>query len=216
MDWTLAIERNRDALLRMLDALLLLAGGGAVMPRHLRTQAWRILRPAESALRRLIVVVKHVSGIEAPDLRARAAPVMAWHSMPKTGTRVPAFALFDARKRFEKRREKRGDPRIRFFDDVEVFDPAIVISPDDIVSAARLNRRITALQNALADLPEQARRLARRDARRKAEQAKSGKYIRAVRPGQPPGHRTRQRRPVDFILSDCHALALYVLHPPDT
>ncbi len=216
MDWTLAIDRNRDALLRMLAALLLMAGGGAVMPRHQRAEAWLVLRPAESALRRLIVVVKHVLQIEARVVPPRPAPVMAGRTGLGTGQRAPSFALFDRRKRFEKRREKRGDPRIRFFDDVEIFTPKTVISPDDMVSAERLNRRLEALQGALADLPKAARRMARWEAKRALVRAQTGKYIRPMRPGVPPGHRARRVRPVDFILSDCHALALYVLHPPDT
>lgn len=219
MDWDLAITRNRDALLRMLAVLLVMAGGGAVavLPRHVRTAAWRILRPAEAALRRLIVVAKERLAIAPPCPRA-ARPVMAG-IVRGDGGRLPCFALFDARKSFKPRSSVRGrkaQPNIRYFDDVEIFEPVVIASPDDEVSAVRLCRRLHAFKSALNDLPKQARRLARREAKRAMERAETGRYIRPVRPGRPPGHRDRKSHPVDFILSDCHALALYVLAPPDT
>ncbi len=212
MDWTLAIDRNRDALLRLLAMLLTIVGGREVMPRHRRVAGWRILRPLEAALRRLIVVAKAVWKIEAGGAVPRGVCGIA---VPRgAGAAVPAFALFDARKSFEARRGKRGDPRIRFFDDVEIFEPRIVVTPDDMVSAARLNRRLLAVQRALGDLRGQARRLARWELKRAVGRASSGKYIAPIRPGKPPGHRDRGRHPVDFVLSDCHALALYVVHDP--
>ncbi len=195
-------------------ALLLAVTGGSVMPRHQRTAAWRVLRPAEAALRRLVVVVKQVLGIEARVIAPRAAPVMAGGIPDGAGTGMPGFALFDTRKRFEPRRAARGQPRIRFFDEVQVFEPVTIASPDDMVSAERLNRRLLALQRALSDLPKQARRLARWELKRAAVRAETGKYIAPIRPGTPPGHRARGRHPVDFLLKDCHALALYAIHDP--
>ncbi len=212
MDWNLAIDRHRDALLRMVAALLLMAGGGEAMPRHVRTGIWRVLRPAESAFRRLVVVAKAVFRIEAQAHVSRSAPVPA--GISAGGARVPAFALFDARKSFKPRAPARGKPRIRFFDDVEIFEPVVVVTPDDVVSAAHLMRRLGALQAALGDVRKQARRLARWEVKREAGRAETGKYIAPIRPGKPPGHRDRGRHPVDFVLSDCHALALYALHDP--
>lgn len=101
--------------------------------------------------------------------------------------------------------------------DYPVFETKTVPTPDDMLNAKRLCRRLLALQAALGDLPKQARRLARWEAKREAARAKSGRYIRAMRHGRPPGYRARPRHPVDFVLGDCHALALYALHdPPDT
>ncbi len=212
MDWTLAIDRNRDALLRLLAMLLTMVGGEAVVARHRHVAAWRILRPLEAALRRLIVVAKAVWKIEARGAVPRGVGGIA---VPRgAGAAVPAFALFDARKSFAARRVRRGEPRIRFFDDVEIFEPVVVVLPDDLVSAARLSRRLLAVQRALGDLRGQARRMARWEAKRAAGRASSGKYIAPIRPGKPPGHRDRGRHPVDFVLSDCHALALYVAHDP--
>ncbi len=219
MDWTLGIDRQRDALLRMVAALLVLAGDGSVLPRHVRTGIWRVLRPAEAAFRRLVVVVKVVFKIEA-GVAVRRGPVPA---IPRvsgdTVARVPAFALFDARKSFKPRSSVKGRkpvPRIRFFDEVQVFEPVVMISPDDEVSAAHMMRRLRALNAALANVPKQARRLARWEAKRQAVRAETGKYIAPMRPGKPPGHRDRGRHPVDFALKECHEMALYALHdPPD-
>ncbi len=144
------------------------------------------------------------------------APVVV--SVP-TGARkpAPAFALFDRRKSFisNGRRFAKGTPNIRFFDGYDAPVPVKAVAmPEDLVSAARLNRRLAALRNALDDLPKQARRMARVEAKREAARSQTGKYIRPMRPGKPPGHRDRKRHPVDFVLADCHALALYVLVPP--
>jgi hypothetical protein len=78
MDWNLAIEKNREALKRILAALVAMAGltgadprfpsplilslskerggGRDTLPRYLHTAVLRLLRPAESAVRRLIIV----------------------------------------------------------------------------------------------------------------------------------------------------------------
>lgn len=220
MDWNLAIDRHREALLRMLAALFVMAGGGvvAVMPRHVRTEIWWVLRPAESATRRLIVVVlEHLQLHSAAKRVARGLPERVGG---KKGGKVPSFALFDPRKRFyinNIRPARRGNPRLWSPGmDYPVFVTKTAPEPDDAVSAARLFRRMQALQAALADLPKQARRLARWQAKREQTRAKSGKYIAPMRPGKPPGHRARQRHLVDFTLSHCHELALYALNPPDT
>ena len=61
MDWAKAITRNSEALKGIIEALfamLGLAGDVTVgrIPRPLHTAALRILRPAESAVRRLIII----------------------------------------------------------------------------------------------------------------------------------------------------------------
>ena len=61
-DWDLAIKRNSEALNGIVEALfamLGLAGEGTVgrIPQSLHRAVLRVLRPAESALRRLIVIV---------------------------------------------------------------------------------------------------------------------------------------------------------------
>jgi hypothetical protein len=61
MDWDLAIKRNSKALkaiIEVLFALLGLDGGDAAqrIPRSLHSAVLRVLRPTESAVRRLVVV----------------------------------------------------------------------------------------------------------------------------------------------------------------
>lgn len=221
IDWTLAIDRHRDALLRMLAALLVLAGGGAVtmLPRGVRTEIYRVLRPAEAALRRLIVVVQDVQEIGPGSAKPRSVRDMPVKIPRPVSPRLPVFALFDTRKRFDfscTPGVTRGNPNIRFFDG---YDPVVVQksapSPGDPVNAERLCRRLQAFQRALENLPAQARRLGRWQRKRAAQRTESGKYFSPMRPGRPPGHRHRGKHPVDAVLRDCHALALYIREHPD-
>jgi hypothetical protein len=115
MDWTRAIEINRDALTRIVAALvsLLAAQGGAVrLALPVYQLIAKALLPAESAVRRLIVIMA----------RGLAVPVSLTRPMPKglviagKGMRG-SFQLFDARKSFS---DDEGDtaklvtgPRIR-------------------------------------------------------------------------------------------------------
>ncbi len=88
MDWNLAIERNREALKRILAMLVSMAGlgqqsaffqqGGAAssrpfpqptLPRHLHRAVLRLLRPAEAAARRLIVVAARELVVTPPPAR---------------------------------------------------------------------------------------------------------------------------------------------------
>lgn len=58
MDWDLAIKRNSEALAVIIAALFAMLGDATVsrLPRPVYYAVLRILRPAESALRRLIVI----------------------------------------------------------------------------------------------------------------------------------------------------------------
>ena len=88
MDWDAAIEKNREALRRVLAALVAMAGlavgavsasraGGGVgtLPRHLYRAVLRLLRPAESAARRLIVVAARGLVVALPH-RRKATPTI--------------------------------------------------------------------------------------------------------------------------------------------
>jgi hypothetical protein len=79
-------------------------------------------------------------------------------------------------------------------------------SPDGLVNAARLIRRLEALEAALSDRPRQALRLARWRVREAASENPS--FKRPIRPGLPPGHRKRDTHEVDKLLSECDWLAL--------
>jgi hypothetical protein len=84
-------------------------------------------------------------------------------------------------------------------------------SPDGLVNAARISRRLQILKLALDDLPGQARRMARWRVRR--ESMKSPKFKSPLRPGPPPGRRKRRIHPIDEILADCHGLAWEAMKP---
>ncbi len=213
MDYPLAIHRNRTALLAVVAAIVALIGGreGGGLARRVRSAALALLRPAEAALRRLILIAAR-GLVVAP----RGKPAIAALGGPRpggTGTgRTPAFRLFDRRKRFGRLLRPappRGVPRIRSFGAWPA--PAVPAAPatarillrpdpDAPVAAESLRRRLAAFERALADLPRQARRLARWRARASARSP--------LRPGRPPGWRARADRAVDRILRECHALAL--------
>ncbi|MGB8817587.1 MAG: hypothetical protein WCC66_06660, partial [Rhizobiaceae bacterium] len=64
MDWNLAIRRNREQLRQIVMALFTLAGmrvGGSLftLRRDVFAAILFVLRPAESAVRRLIVIAAH-------------------------------------------------------------------------------------------------------------------------------------------------------------
>jgi hypothetical protein len=77
--------------------------------------------------------------------------------------------------------------------------------PDKLVSATRLSRRLAAIKAALEDLPRQAIRLARWQARRAV--MPSPKFTYPMRPGLPPGYRRKPKHDVDHVLIECHGLA---------
>ncbi len=219
MDWPHAIERHRQALLAIVASLVALLGGrdgAGLIPRGLRRAALALLRPAESAVRRLIVIAAR--GLVLPARGARPFPVGLagqWGGEPRAG-RAPAFRLFDPPQRFARmiRVEPRGVPRIRTFG--AGFSPLAPVAPpppparpvprpdpDAPVESGALRLRLAALELALADLPRQARRLVRRLARER-----SGPPRRPLRIGRPPGWRTAPDREVDRVLRECHGLAL--------
>ena len=227
MDWDLAIKRNSEALKGIVEALFALLGLDGTetvgrIPHRLHSAVLRVLRPAESAVRRLIVVA-------ARGLVVKVAPS---RPMPKgyiigkgSGPSSPAFKLCDKRIFFPElgnRRVKyaKHPPRILFFgDDSRVDDlwpaPQPIIKPapppDGLVNAERLSRRLQALKLALDDLPRQARRMARWRVRREAMKAPKSKS--PLRPGPPPGRRKRQIHPIDEVLANCHWLAWEALKP---
>ena len=223
MDWDLAIKRNSEALNRIIAALFALLGldGDATVsriPPVLHRAVLRVLHPAESAMRRLVVIA-------ARGLVVKVAPS---RPMPKGqiiskggGSRLPAFRLFDPRKSFPELRQRRvkytkNPPRIHVFPyDTLAPRPKPAVAPppppDGLVTAARLTRRLQALKLAIDDLPRQAKRLARATARR--ENIPSLRFKSPLRPGRPPGHRRKPTHEVDEVLTECHWLAWEALKP---
>ena len=210
MDWNRAIAVNQAALARILAEVAALLDWtlGAEMerlPRVLHSAALRLLRPAESALRRLIVIAAQGLAVKLPPSR----PMPKGLKIAGSETGKTNFVLYDRRKVFAVNRPhyNKAAPMVHFFGVsplVPVFAQPRVI-PDGSVNAASLLRRLSAAQQALADLPKQALRLARWKARR-ARQEKA-KFTEPLRPGIPPGHRSKGQDEADIILRECHALA---------
>ncbi len=204
MDWKIAIQRNRQALGAVIAGLVALA-----QREETRRSVLRILRPAESALRRLIVVVAAMLSQRVRErgddgVNAKEIPLPDFSSFATCDT-LPAFQLIDPRKTFGEfsRPVANGIPRICL---PGIFDPVPLKKPDDTLQAVNLIRRIRKLQYALHTLPRQARRLNRLMARRAQAEPGPGR-VGPIRPGHPPGHRKRPREPVDDILNECHWLA---------
>ncbi|MGE3831555.1 MAG: hypothetical protein AB7F76_11230, partial [Parvibaculaceae bacterium] len=105
MDFAAAITRNSAALKGIIEALfamLGLAGGVTVerIPRPLHSAVLRVLRPAESAVRRLIVIAAQGLVVKmAPSRPMPPAPIIGRRSNSRT-----SFQLFDPRKTFASRR----------------------------------------------------------------------------------------------------------------
>ncbi len=214
INWDKAIARNRDALLRIVAALFAMTGlvdgeSGATLPRRLHNHILRILRAAESAVRRLIVIAAR--DVVVVVVQPRKQPTTPSTTTTTSAPAAPALPLLDPRKRFGVRRRRRAKsfPRICVIGISEPRPiPEIRIpAPDDEIDAARLCRRLHVLRRALDDLPGQAKRLARWRARRDLGLNRS-KYFSPMRPGWPPGRRKRRFHEVDDILVECHALAL--------
>ncbi|HUQ36760.1 MAG TPA: hypothetical protein VM144_10345, partial [Aestuariivirga sp.] len=148
MDWDLAIKRNSEALKGIIEVLFAMLGDATVsrIPKPLHSAVLRVLRPAESAVRRLIIIA-------ARGLVVKVAPSRA---MPKGqiigkggGSRLPAFQLYDTRKDFPGLRQHRvkyakHPPRIHVFPYdtlVPILRPAAVPPPppDGLVNAGRLS-----------------------------------------------------------------------------
>ena len=98
MDWKIAIQRNRKALGDVVAELLALAQREDTLLRSVL----RILRPAESALRRLIVVVAAMlqqkarkQGDDEADTKEIQLPDFSTFATYDT---LPAFQLIDPRK----------------------------------------------------------------------------------------------------------------------
>jgi hypothetical protein len=213
MDWARAVEINRNALIQIVGELLVLIGSIAVqrLPHAVYAAAERLLRPTESALRRLIVIA-------ARGLNVKLSPA---RPMPKglviagTGNKPLAFALFDKRASFDfispenplilKVHTYQNNP----FNLFNAIDQQHIPEPKTHVSAVQLCRRLAAVAHALKTIPAQARRLLRWKFKRK--NLANPKFTSPLRPGPPPGHSAKPSKEVDFILMECHALAFDVL-----
>ena len=222
-----SIDLNKTALAGIVAGLFALLGltAGAVPGRisiELHRTIRRVLRPAESAVRRLIVVM-------ALFVKVNANPPAPARPMPKgivrtgQGKRVPTFQLFDPRQHFYRPKPRvkapGPGPRVRNLDwgYNPIFyvpqPPAKHAEADGQMPSAHIERRLRAIKAALENLPAQAKRLARVLAAR--QNVPQLKLITPLRPGRPPGHRQRPRLEIDGVLRECEWLARNTL-PPDS
>jgi len=232
MDWDFIIDRKRAALQGILATLVAMVGGGsgirlfsdraappasaadlgklpATLPRRLRCAVLRILRPAESAVRRLVVVAARDIVVTLPQKRPRKPKprrnsVFLKHGavgtgiiLPK-GMRPPGAPVRPARRTwslpFADPPRRVGVPRrpTSTLSVPRISVPGVTRlspirprpSPHDRVDAARLALRLRALGRVLDDLPAQARRFARWRARART----------ASNPATPEKPATRARR----------------------
>ncbi len=200
------------------------AGRPETMTRAMRLKVLHTLRPAESALRRMIFAL-------AVEMESKGYVVPQWVKGATFGEiivsgekriRVPAFRLIDPRQWFwwigtTSRPRAKHMPWITCigYDDrarPEAAAPQAEPTDDDPMDAESLCHRLLALKGALDDLPKQAKRMLRLKARTEAQ----SKYKSPLRPGLPPGWRARGRDEIDEVLRECHKLAVRAKQWPDT
>lgn len=224
-DWDAVIDRNRTILLRIVAMLAGMAGMAdgetpKTLPRHRHNAVQRILRTAESAMRRLIVIAaRQIADIPPPagvfmyglDGGEPGGRPVGKPAGGETDAPVPPFPLTDPVKRFsfDRRSPKpKSFPRITI---IGLTDPTPVpagwyLLSDDAIDARPLCRRILSMQRALGDISGEARRLARLQQRRDKACA-SGFRRSPIRVGPPPGRRKRPVHEADEVLADLHWLA---------
>ncbi|MFN0191579.1 MAG: hypothetical protein ACKVP5_06325 [Aestuariivirga sp.] len=225
MDWDLAMNRNRDALMRIvatLFAMLGLSEGTSIdrIPRALHTAILRILRPAEAAVRRLIVAAAR--GMAVKPSVPRAAPKEGFAGKGKSSGRRPVFRLEDIRPPMAPP-EPRPKHSLKSFSPADLTPAALralhrksrdliakskpAPPKDGNVNASSLARRLQAISFALEDLSGQAKRFLRWKARRKKLSKERLIYTNPIRPGPPPYVHKKPRHEVEEVLRDCHWLA---------
>lgn len=225
MNLPAAIALNKSALagiVARLFAMLGLNGNAALtrIPVDLHRSIARVLRPAESAVRRLIVLLAKFTKVKTPPPRSMPVGFVRAGDGP---TRL-AFNLFDPRQRFHRPQRQaenspRPQPRISFFAEGEVRTIAWGQDPHDVApqpqnseaDPANLLRRLAALKAALDDLPRQAKRLVRVLARR--QKSSRLKLRMPLRPGRAPGYRRKPLLEIDHVLHQCDWLAREALAP---
>jgi hypothetical protein len=201
-----------------------LLGRRPTLPRHLHRAVLRLLRPAEAAVRRLVIVAARGVAVPPPQQRPRkpkpkktilrkgiGTGIVIMRNFPlQAGFRQPAartlcLPLTDALPRWRSpgRPAASGVPRISFPGfgappPVAVRRPPL---PSDPIDATRLALRLEALGRALDDLPGNARRFARWRNRvavgaQNKESRERGlvRRISPLRPGRPPGQRQPSSR----------------------
>ncbi len=228
MDYALAIRRNRDQLRQIILALFALARmrvGGSLftLPRSTFTAIMLVLRPAESAVRRLIVIAAHGLVLKQKPPRdfviLGPRPEDPVASMPGGIIRPRAFKLFDPLKTFDPESICDAEPVWESGFGLQAGHGCIstLATEEKPLNATHLGQRLNALIRALDNLPHQARRLARWQMKRDtALKAHRQTRLSPMRPGLPPGWRQRKIHEIDTLLRECHGLANDLINTPDT
>jgi hypothetical protein len=226
LDYALAIRRNRDQIRTIVLALFALAGmriGGSLftLPRATLAAILAVLRPAESAVRRLIVIAAHGLILKQKTIRdfaiLRQRPEGPISAMLSVIGRSRAFKLFDPLKSFDP--ESIWDVEPIWESHLGPSDTAFnyMSTIETPLDAQHIAQRLNALIRALDNLPHQARRLVRWQVKRDAAlKASRPTRISPMRPGLPPGWRQRKIHEIDAVLRECHGLANDRLNAPDT
>ena len=207
-DWDELVEANRGRLIGLLAGLFAMLGTNAFVPRRVKREILARLVPMEAALRRLIFIV--ACDLPIPVIAVRECPARV--PTGKGSDRKPVFRLTDPPRIPDPKPRNvppGREPRILFLDEWAARPGKPPPEDDDLMSASALRRRLEAMEAALADLPGQARRLARWYARRDRMRAKTGfSRFYPIRSGRAPGHRADGERDEDEVLANCHELAL--------
>jgi hypothetical protein len=220
LDWQLAITRNRDQLKGIVFGLFALAKmrvGGSLftLPRSTFAAIMLVLRPAESAVRRLIVIAAHrLTPSTSP--RRGEAPGIAGRRGGFPVSR--AFKLFDPLKSFNPESIWDAQPTWESGFGLQAnHGYSSTLESETRLDATHLGQRLNALVRALENIPHQARRLARWQMKRDQRLKKSKPTrLSPIRPGLPPGWRDRKIHEIDTVLRECHGLANDLLSAPDT
>jgi hypothetical protein len=241
MDWTAAIDKNREALKCVLAMLFAMAERGAggqfpffprkdaatsglaqaekrkqspalTLPRNLHRAIAKLLRPAEAAVRRLIIVAARGLVITLPPARPRkpqpkpVEPLLRGFGIAVTLSREDLRRAAAARRAAERRAARPKKFSLSLFDPLRPWSvrpwpvaasgmPFRRLPANDPVDATRIALRLQALAAALDDLPGQARRFARWRARNEAAIAKDAQRRDAgIAPFKRTGKPARARR----------------------
>ena len=227
MNWKRAIEKNREALVRIVTGLFAVLNWlpGEALPPTLAEKARRALRrslvPAESAARRLIVLYARTQEIRPPAPRVPNSPLpdfSTFNRENKDNKKPPRFRLIDPRRPLvfgvsleapredgnSFRNKSAGVPRIRFLEEELPLCPLFAGAAPETQGRkqpdpANLLNRLAALDHALNSIPHQAKRMVRLMQRRKHKPPGPGR-VGPVRPGHPPGWREKAKTEVQEIL----------------
>lgn len=216
----LCIRLNWPRVENLIAQITILLGQATMLPRVLRNQALRLLRPTESMVRRLLVLM--AAKLAIPDAE-RHAQTSGQNSVRRTKAKAKhgthgcrPFPLLDPLSLPVLNPLPSTDPigpRIWSvgMDWRYLGDPSGPVEPTASLPIASLHMRLEQLQTVLGDIDKQAARMARWLSRRKL---RLGQRQFPMRPGRAPG---QARKHLDRItkdaLRDLHHFAWIALRP---